>query len=180
MASAPLPVRVAVVDEHRFVDRFQLRDEPVMDDAVGEVRRVDLARLGSLRDEAGRRPRLPAALAKLLVQFDQPARPAKVERELVMAGHLLASRPPPRVVQRAKREHAFPLKLTDPAHRDGEPVVVAVVVVDVAVVGIDVPRGGRGPGRRFPEHLGPFRTSRQVARRRHALASEKAARVLSF
>ena len=46
---------------------------------------------------------------------------------------------------RAHGVTAPPLKLTDLTHGEGEPVVVAVVAVDVAVVGIDVPRGAERP-----------------------------------
>ena len=76
----------AVVHEGGLEDRLELRHQPVVHHAIGEVRRVDLARLRPGGNEAGRRPGRPGAGAELGLQLQQPVDPLRVEAQLVHAG----------------------------------------------------------------------------------------------
>src|SRR5690606_31225485 len=85
-------VAEAVVDEARLVDLLEVRHEPVVHDAIGEVRRVDLARLGPSRDEAGAAARLPCAGVEPLLELEQMVDPARLEAQAVGGWNLAASR----------------------------------------------------------------------------------------
>jgi hypothetical protein len=61
MRALAAAVGVHVVDEGRLVEPLELWNDPVMNDPIGEVRRMDLARFRARRDETRRRPRLPGA-----------------------------------------------------------------------------------------------------------------------
>src|SRR6185437_9859316 len=174
-----LAVRVRVEDEAELVDRLQLWHEPVMHDAVAEIRRVDLTRLRPRGDEARGRQRAPRAGVQSLLQLQQSIHPAHLESELVATGLLAPACRFPCVVQRLDADLST-LTLTGTRHQATRPhdaaVVVAVVVVDVAVVAVDLPERARC----FPVHLRPGHTAVEVAWRRHALASPiEAERALS-
>src|ERR1700743_1551402 len=75
----------AVVDEDRLIDRLELRNEPVVHDAITKGRRMDFARLGCRRYEAGWFARRPAARGDLPLQLNQAIDPVRIEGELVQA-----------------------------------------------------------------------------------------------
>src|SRR5581483_52046 len=64
-------IRIAVINEPRVEDCLELRDEPMVHDAIREIRRMDLAWLGALGDEARRWSWRPSSCIEALFERNQ-------------------------------------------------------------------------------------------------------------
>ena len=94
-----------------------------MDDAIGEVGRMDLPRLGMLRNEARRGTGGPCASGQSRLQPEKAIDPLSIETQLILARTLTAPRLPPSSVEIAERNGI--VTLTD-ADRADKAVVVVV------------------------------------------------------